>query len=233
MRRTLWLPFPDIPHPIIYSAQEIYYDAERQVDQTYKYIVFLKWLDLYMCDNLYYSSKFASKLSEGSNNNYLFQISHAQYYRLFSAILALNKLFNDSLPNSKPSVEGTWINDTFICCKRKRNKFISMPSMNLTTPPFVSVWLKYFVVKSHITSLTTAFVGHSLKLLLIFRENKSVFLVKCPCAEITQHSSWLISFTSVQRSELWYGNQVYTANFKSVYKIFTFFSPLYSLCITE
>ena len=77
---------------------------------------------------------FAPKLSEGSNNNYLFQISQAQYYTVFSAILALNKLFNDPFPNSKPSGEGTCINDTYICCKRKASKFISMPSMYLTTP---------------------------------------------------------------------------------------------------
>ena len=133
-----------------------------------------------MWENLYYSWMFASKLSEGSNNNCLFLISHAHYYRVF-----------------------------------------------------VSVWLTYFVVKSNVTSLAIAFIGHLLRLLLIFRENKSVFLVKCPCAEITQLSSWLISFTSVQRSELWYGNQVYTANFISVYKILTFFGPLHSLCITE
>ena len=50
---------------------------------------------------------FASKLSERSNNNYLFQISQAQYYTVFSAIQAVNKLFNEPLPNSKPSVEGT------------------------------------------------------------------------------------------------------------------------------
>ena len=112
---------------------------------------------------------------------------------VFSAIQALNKLFNNSLPNSKPSVEGTWINDTFICYKRKRIKFISLPSMNLTTPPFVSAWLKYFVVKSHITSPTIAFVGHSLRLKLIFRENKGFFLVKFPWVEITQLSNRVIS----------------------------------------
>jgi len=95
------------------------------------------------------------------------------------------------------------------------------------------VWLTYFVVKSHVTSFTTAFVGHPMRLLLNFRGNKSVFLVKCPCAEITQLSSKVISFTSVQRSELWYGNQVYTANFMPVCKTITLFIPLYSLCITE
>ena len=79
-----------------------------------------------MCNNLYYSSMLASKLSEGSNNNCLLHISHAHYYRVF-----------------------------------------------------VSVWLTYFVVKSYITSLTIAFIGHLLRLLMIFRENKSVFLVKC------------------------------------------------------
>ena len=58
------------------------------------------------------------------------------------------------------------------------------------------------VLRDQILSLTTVFIGHPLKLLLIFNGKKLLFFVKCPCAEITQLSSREISSTSVQRCEL-------------------------------
>jgi len=70
-----------------------------------------------------------------------------------------------------------------------------------------------------------------LRLILIFHGNKSVFLVKCPCAEISQQSSKLISYTSFQRAEHCYGNQVYKTNFMHMATSLYFVGLLNTLCI--
>jgi len=58
-----------------------------------------------------------------------------------------------------------------------------------------------------------------------------VFLVKCPCAEISQQSSRVLSYTSVQRAEQCYGNKVYKTNFMHVPTSLYFVGLLNTLCI--
>ena len=77
-----------------------------------------------------------------------------------------------------------------------------------------------------------SFIGHHLKLLLIFIVKKSVFFLKFLCAEITHLSSRLI-FTSVQWCELCYWNEVYTPNSTSASTLLPFMGLLYTLCITK
>jgi len=84
----------------------------------------------------------------------------------------------------------------------KLNNTFFESAIYVTTVPLENVTFLYNVAKRFSPSKTKAFLGHQLNLLLIFPGNRSAFLVKCPCAEITQLSSRVISLTSVQRSEL-------------------------------
>jgi len=163
----------------------------------------------------------------------LYRLSHLAYSDItYNYIILLQKhKYNEiNYPIFFCSKTYYWV--TYICCKTTLSNTISKPVTEATTVPSEYVIYPYFVVKTQWPSNTRASIEHPLKLLLILTWHKWVFWVKCPCTEITLMSRRVI-FSSGQRSELWYGNQVNTPNFMPVPTTLFFVGLLYPLCITS